>query len=541
MLTQVLKNKVADLWDKFWSGGISNPLNAIEQITYLLFMKQLDETDKRKISNADFLNEKYISIFSGKYFPPGVDEKDEKNAVDKETLRWSHWTRMPGDKMLLHVQSKVFPFIKQLDDSAESKENSDNKNEKEIRVSFFTKHMANAAFLIPSGRMLTEATKTINEIYAELEKENRFIDAQGDFYEYLLDSLRQAGRNGQFRTPTHVIELIVELVQPQLGNRIADPASGTAGFLLGAYKYLITQFTSDTYKQADDNGFIRGTLADKLVNEKAKTLLNEETFFGFDIDPTMIRIGLMNLMMHGITQPKIDYKDTLSKNYNEDNAYDIVMANPPFTGNIDKGDLNETFTVSTTKSELLFVERIYKMLRMGGTAGVVVPQGVLFGSGKAFKDIRRILIDKCELKAVISMPSGVFKPYAGVATAILIFTKGGETNNVWFYDMKSDGWSLDDKRTPLLNQDGSRDFGDLHLIIDTYKKRNPKKESDRTKQHFFVPKTEIEENDYDLSFSNYKVEVYVEVKYDEPKDILARISLKEDDIIKGINELKEVL
>ncbi len=525
MLTQSLKNKVASLWDKFWSGGISNPLNAIEQITYLLFMKQLDETDKRKVSNADFLNEKYTSLFSGIYFPPGADDRDDKNGVDKETLRWTYFTRMPSDEMLLHVQSKVFPFIKQLDSIN----------------SFFTKHMANAAFLIPSGRMLTEATKTIDEIYSELEKENRFIDAQGDFYEYLLESLRQAGKNGQFRTPTHLIELIVELVAPQLGNRIADPASGTAGFLLGAYKYMLTQFTSDTYKQKDDNGFIRGTLADKLVDENAKKILNEETFFGFDIDPTMIRIGLMNLMMHGITQPKIDYKDTLSKNYNEDNMYDIVMANPPFTGSIDTGDLNETFTVSTTKSELLFVERIYKMLRMGGTAGVVVPQGVLFGSGKAFKEIRKIIIEKCELKAVISMPSGVFKPYAGVATAILIFTKGGETNDVWFYDMKSDGWSLDDKRSPLFKTDGNRDYGDLHIIIETYRNRNAKKGNDRTKQHFFVPKKEIEENDFDLSLSKYKTEIYDEIKYNEPKDILKKLSDIEDNIALGINELKVVI
>jgi type I restriction enzyme M protein len=531
MLTQSIKNKVAALWDKFWSGGIANPLNAIEQITYLLFMKQLDETDKRMVSNADFLGEKYSSLFSGKFYPPGVDDKDSKNAVDKESLRWSYWTKMPGEEMLLHVQSKVFPFIKQLE--------NDN--------SFFTKHMANAAFLIPSGRMLTESTKTIDDIYSELEKENRFIDAQGDFYEYLLDSLRQAGRNGQFRTPTHVIELIVELVQPQLGNRIADPASGTAGFLLGAYKYLITQFTSEKYRQPDDNGFIRGTLADMLVDDKAKKILNEATFFGFDIDPTMIRIGLMNLMMHGITQPKIDYKDTLSKNYNEDNAYDIVMANPPFTGNIDKGDLNETFSVATTKSELLFIERIYKMLRMGGTAGVVVPQGVLFGSSKAFREIRKLLIDKCELKTVISMPSGVFKPYAGVATAILIFTKGGETKNVWFYEMLSDGWTLDDKRSPIVTPRGKRDYGDLHTIIEAFNKRNTKKETDRKKQHFFVSKKELEDNNYDLSFSKYKEEVYEEVKYEEPKMLLEKLIGKdgkggiENQIITSLRELQSYI
>ena len=524
MLTPSIKSKVAALWDKFWSGGISNPLNAIEQITYLLFMKQLDENDKRKVSNADFLNENYTSIFSGKFFPPGLDEKDDKNAVDKETLRWSYFTRMPSDDMLLQVQSRVFPFVKQLNGSN----------------THFTKHMANAAFLIPSGRMLTEATKTIDEIYAELEQENRFIDAQGDFYEYLLEALKSAGKNGQFRTPTHVIELIVELVEPKLGNRIADPACGTAGFLLASYKYLITQFTSDTYKELDDNGFMRGTLADKLVDDKAKQLLNEETFFGYDIDPTMIRIGLMNLMMHGITMPKIDYKDTLSKNYNEDNYYDIVVANPPFTGNIDKGDLNESFSVSTTKSELLFVERIFKMLRMGGTAGVVIPQGVLFGSGNAFKQVRQILLDKCELKAVISMPSGVFKPYAGVATAILVFTKGGETNNVWFYDMQSDGYSLDDKRNPLTDSNDNRDYGDLHVIIENYRKRNKINESNRTLQHFFVSKAEIIDNEYDLSINKYKKEVYKEVIYDAPKVIIEKLEDIEKNILVELRVLKEL-
>jgi len=280
-------------------------------------------------------------------------------------------------------------------------------------------------------------------------------------------------------------------------------------------------------------------LADKLVDENMKTMLETDTFFGFDIDPTMIRIGLMNLMMHGITQPKIDYKDTLSKNYNEDNAYNIVLANPPFTGNIDKGDLNETFTVSTTKSELLFVERIYKMLRMGGTAGVVVPQGVLFGSGKAFIEIRKILIEKCELKAVIAMPSGVFKPYAGVATAILIFTKGGETNDVWFYEMKSDGRSLDDKRTELTLSSGERDFGDMHTIIAEYNKK--KKNTDRALTHFVVSKSEIIENEYDLSISKYKKEVYNEVPFEEPKDILDKLSSLESAIIAGIDELKTII
>lgn len=522
MLTQSLKNKVQSLWDKFWSGGISNPLTAIEQITYLLFMKQLDEMDMKKQGDAEFLGETYTSIFSGKFFPAGLDRTDDKNAVEKETLRWTSFRRLPAEEMFVHVQTKVFPFIKEL--------NGTN--------SYFTKHMSTAVFLIPKASMLVEGVKTIDEIYDDLRQENRFIDAQGDIYEHLLNELKTAGKNGQFRTPTHIIELIVELVSPELGQRIADPACGTAGFLLGAYKYIITQFTSPEHCIPDENGFIRGTLADKLVDDKMKKLLDEETFYGFDIDPTMIRIGLMNLMMHGISQPKIDYKDTLSKSYNEDGLYDIVLANPPFTGSIDKGDLNESFTINTTKSELLFVERIYKMLRMGGTAGMVVPQGVLFGSGKAFMDIRKLLIDKCELKAVISMPSGVFRPYAGVASAILIFTKGGETNNVWFYEMKGDGWSLDDKRNPIYKPNNFRDFGDLHLIIEEFRKQT--KNTDRTKQHFVVPKQEIIENDYELSVNKYKIEIYDEIQYDEPRDILSRLSELEKDIQTGIKELEEI-
>ena len=276
-------------------------------------------------------------------------------------------------------------------------------------------------------------------------------------------------------------------------------------------------------------------MADKLVDDNSKDLLGQETFFGFDIDPSMIRIGLMNLMMHGISQPKIDYKDTLSKNYNEDDAYHLVLANPPFTGNIDKGDLNETFSISTTKSELLFVERIYKMLRMGGTAGVVIPQGVLFGSGKAFVETRKILIEKCELKAVIAMPSGVFKPYAGVSTAILIFTKGGDTDKVWFYQMDNDGYSLDDKRNKT-------EQSDLQDIIAQYRSRSTVEDNNtRESKHFHITKQEIIENEYDLSLSKYKQEVYEEVQYEKPELIFAKLEAIEANIMKGIAELKGLI
>jgi type I restriction enzyme M protein len=483
-------------------------------------MKQLDENDSSQRRKAQLKGEKYKSVFDGIYYPPGV-ERIKKNAIKKNDLRWSNANRGSSEEIFRKMQTQIFPFIKELGKTDSS----------------FAKHMANAVFLIPKASLLKEAMDTIDELYKQIKTEDRFIDTQGDVYEYLLSQLSQAGKNGQFRTPTHIIELMVELVRPKLGNRIADPACGTAGFLLAALKYMITQFTSDAYISQDDNGFKRGSMADKLVSA-AKEQIQKDTFYGFDIDPTMIRLGLMNLMMHGIENPKIDYADTLSKHYNEDGHYHVVLANPPFTGSLDKGEINTTFTLDTRKTELLFIERIYKMLDTNGTAGVIVPQGVLFGTGKAFVDARKILVDHCELKAVITMPSGVFKPYAGVATAILIFTKAGTTKNVWFYEMKNDGRSLDDKRNELYKPNGDRDYGDLINIIDEFKKK--KKNIDRTQQHFIIPKEEIAENDYDLSLSKYKIEVYPEVQYDKPKDILTRLSSIEVGIMKGIEELKEI-
>lgn len=519
-----LKSQIDQLWNKFWSGGISNPLTAIEQITYLLFMKRLDELDHKRQADAEFTGEKYTSRFKGKWIPPEYrnQEDPEKFAIDKITLRWSEFTRMSADDMLTHVQSKVFPFLK------------DMKGE----VSRFTHHMSNAVFIIPKPALLVEAVKTIDEIFRimerdSLEKGQAFQDIQGDVYEMLLSEIASAGKNGQFRTPRHIIKLMAELVQPQLGHRIVDPACGTAGFLLGAHQFIVTQLalkagTKDL--KPDEDGFVRTSVAAGLT-EKAQAILSQK-LIGFDIDSTMVRLGLMNLMMHGIEEPMIDYKDTLSKNFNQEGAYDIVMANPPFTGSIDKGDLNENLIIDTTKSELLFVANIYRLLNKGGTACVIVPQGVLFGSGNAFKSLRQLLVDRCELKAVIAMPSGVFKPYAGVSTAILLFTKiyGPEekftkpaTQHVWFYNMESDGYSLDDKRN---KQAG---FGDLQEIVTLFRARKPNAESDRRQKHFFVPykgkdgETGIVDEDYDLSFSRYKIDVFEEVEYEAPSVILDRL------------------
>jgi type I restriction enzyme M protein len=491
----------------------------------LLFIKQLDENDTTEKRNAEFSGDTYQSIFTGIYFPPGVDKNVPSNGIDKETLRWNEVNRGPTDVIFQTMQNKVFPFIKELGEAGSS----------------FAKHMQNAVFLIPKPSLLKEAMDTIDELYNQIKAEDRFIDTQGDVYEYLLSQLSQAGKNGQFRTPTHIIEMMVELVEPKLGEKIADPACGSAGFLLASLKYIISQYTSPENVKMDENGFMRGTMADKLVTDSAKEALQKDTFYGFDIDPTMIRLGLMNLMMHGIKNPKIDYTDTLSKYYPEENEYRKVLANPPFTGSIDKGELHPGFTINTTKSELLFLERIYKMLAMGGTAAVVVPQGVLFGSGQAFKDIRKLIIENCELQAVISMPSGVFKPYAGVATAILIFTKGGETNHIWFYEMLSDGKSLDDKRNNLSLPDGSRDFGDLHKIVTAYNQKDPNAETDRKAQHFFIPKYEIVESGYDLSYSKYKTEDYTEIVYEKPNLIFEKLELLENEIQTGLAELKNMM
>lgn len=515
-----LKSKIDQLWNKFWSGGISNPLTAIEQITYLLFMKRLDEWDQKRQADAEWTDEEYTSRFEGTWIPP--EERNwpvaEQRPINKRTLRWSEFKRMQAEEMLQHVQGKVFPFLKDLN-GAESN---------------FTHHMKNAVFIIPKPALLVEAVKTIDDIFAVMEKDSQengqaFQDIQGDVYEMLLSEIATAGKNGQFRTPRHIIKLMADLVQPQLGHRIIDPACGTGGFLLGAYQYIVTQLAINAGTKnlvPDEDGFIRTSVA-ATFDEKRQFVL-QESLYGYDIDATMVRLGLMNLMMHGIDEPNIDYQDTLSKSYNEESAYDIVLANPPFTGSIDKGDINETLQLATTKTELLFVENIYRLLKKGGTACVIVPQGVLFGSGKAFRDLRQTLVERCDLKAVITLPSGVFKPYAGVSTAILLFTKvwGAKdkitqpaTEHVWFYEMAADGYSLDDKRT---KQEG---YGDLQDIITKYHNRNAGTDTDRTAKYFMVPYSEItnEKNNFDLSLSCYNEDVFEEVNYDAPGVILGRL------------------
>jgi type I restriction enzyme M protein len=547
-----LKSLINSLWNTLWSGGISNPLSAIEQITYLLFMKRLDDMESKREGDATFTGEAYKSRFSGTYIPY-VDESkyqitdggtfqheeqaqanmaliEAKKPRPREELRWSQFKRIaPTDKMLEHVRYNVFPFIKTLNGG----------------ISPFTKHMANAVFIIEKPTLLFEAINKIEEIFVEIEKDadkggHTFQDIQGDVYEMLLSEIAQAGKNGQFRTPRHIIKLMAELVEPQLGNKIADQACGTAGFLLGAYQYILTDLVRNNDKEKlekDEDGFERGVFS-AVLNEDTKKIL-EESFYGYDIDVTMVRLALMNLMMHGIDNPQIDFKDSLSKSYNEAGQYDIVLANPPFTGKIDRGDVNTSLRIDSPASELLFLDRISSMLRAGGKAAVIIPEGVLFGSSNAQKQTREILLKDNQLEAVISLPSGAFKPYTGVKTAILVFTKVEEnsktwhTEKVWFYELKSDGYSLDDNRRRL----NDLPLPEAKLAFDS---RNRTKTVNR-KSYFFVPILEIQGNDLDLSYNRYKEYEYVEQKYDPPKEILAKLMALEKEILKDMEELNGLI
>ncbi len=546
----VLKSKINSLWNTLWGGGISNPLTAIEQITYLLFMKRLDELEAKRAGDAEFMGEKYTSRFSGEYIPY-VDEslyqfndkmsdkekkileekiKEAKKPRPKEELRWSSFKRItPTDKMLQHIVHNVFPFIKKLNGN----------------TSPFTKYMENANFEIRKPTLLFEAINKIDEIFEEIYKDadeggHTIQDIQGDVYEMLLSEIATAGKNGQFRTPRHIIKLMAEILEPQLGDQIADPACGTGGFLLGAYQYILTDLARKKDKQKlakDEDGFERATYSSVLTKKVKEEL--DQCFHGYDIDITMVRLGLMNLMMHGIDNPKIDYKDTLSKAYNEEALYDIVLANPPFTGKVDKGDINPSLRVGSTSTELLFLDRISSMLRVGGKAAVIIPEGVLFGSSKAQKATREILLKDNQLEAVISLPSGAFKPYTGVKTAILVFTKVKQkstvwnTQKVWFYELQSDGYSLDDNRRRLKD-------APLPEVKIAYENREKEKIENR-KTHFFVPIEEIQENGLDLSYNRYKEYEYVEQKYDPPKEILEKLMSLEKEILSEMEELNGLI
>ena len=494
MLDAELKSKVNKLWDKFWSGGIANPIVAIEQMSYLIFMKRLEDEDNKREQNAQLSNLKYRSLFEGK----------EKN-------KWSVWTKMPADNILCYVRDQVFPFLRAI-----GSENS-----------VYQQYMKDAVFVIPTPSLLIESVKLINEMH--IKEQNS--DTKGDIYEYLLSELTTAGKNGQFRTPRHIIKMMIELVNPQIGENVCDPACGTAGFLIATLEHILKNNTSKERIKVDDEGNEYNFFGDKLTNVQWQ-VLEKETLQGFDIDQTMVRIALMNMMMHGIDNPKVYQMNTLSKRFDQYSYYDVILANPPFKGSIDESDLSASFIVHTKKTELLFLELMYNLLSNGGRCAVIVPEGVLFGNSNAHKNIKKLLLEECRLDAVISMPSGVFKPYAGVSTGILVFTKGEPTEKVWFYEMESDGFTLDDKRTKL---DGK---GDISDIINKFKKRKKDKYENRTSKCFFVPIEEIREKDYDLSVSKYKEFKYEQIEYEKPEIIKEKITKIENEIINALNTLE---
>ena len=484
-----VKSKIDSIWNKFWSGGIANPLNAIEQITALIFLKMLSQKDNQKIAQSSFTGENYISIF-----------EDDKNA------KWDNFKELNSESMLNTVRDEAFPFIKKYNEGSE-----------------FNKALKDLAFIITKPSLLSESVEALEEVFNILEEDdNGFMDSLGDMYEYLLSEISSSGKNGQFRTPRHIIKMITELVNPQIGERVFDPSCGTAGFLVSAYTHMLQPYT-------EENGRLGANLTDKNLWDK----LSNDTFFGNDSDISMIRISMMNMMLHDIENPHIKQADTLSKRYAEKDKYQVVLANPPFKGSIDKEDKSEDFSISSTKTELLFVDLISRVLDVGGRSGVIIPDGVLFGSSKAHKSLRKNLLEKNELKAIISMPSGVFKPYAGVSTAVLVFVKGGSTEKVWFYDMEADGYSLDDKR----NRQEKNDIPD---ILYQYINKD-RKEYKNTKKHFFVDVKEIVENDYDLSINRYKTIEYEEIEYSPTEDILGDIEKLSKCIGSDLKDLKKLL
>ena len=484
MITGELRSKVDKIWETFWTGGITNPLEVIEQFTYLLFIKGLDDKETMHESDAELFGIPFEGTFPS----------------DKQYLRWSKFKNLEAEEMYKIVSDEVFPFIKNLHSDGDSA---------------YAKYMGDAIFKIPTPLMLSKIVDGIDTIEMERDK-----DTKGDLYEYLLSKVATAGTNGQFRTPRHIIDMIVKLMKPTPEDKIVDPAAGSAGFLVSAQQYL-----------RDNHG-------DLFFVESLKNHFNNDMFYGFDMDRTMLRIGAMNMMLHGVDNPNIEYKDSLSEVNTDKDKFTLVLANPPFKGSLDYEAVSADLlkTTKTKKTELLFLALFLRILKTGGRCACIVPDGVLFGSTKGHKDIRKEIVENNKLEAIISMPSGVFKPYAGVSTGIMIFTKTGTggTDKVWFYDMKADGYSLDDKRNPV-------DDNDIDDIVERFANLDKEVDRKRTEQSFFVDVEEIRENNYDLSINKYKEIEYEEVVYDEPCVILGRIKKLEDEITKGLEELERML
>lgn len=495
MVTGELKNKIDSLWEMFWTGGLTNPLDVIEQMTYLMFIHDLDDSDNIRAKEAAMLGLPYQSIFT-------KDVRIGDRTIDGSQLKWSVFHDFPAARMYTVMQEWVFPFIKNL---------HGDKN------SAYSKYMNDAIFKLPTPLMLEKVVTAMDGIYEQMAQ-LKAADTRGDVYEYLLSKLSTAGVNGQFRTPRHIIRMMVDLMEPKADELVCDPACGTSGFLVAVSDYL-----KENRKQ------------EVFFNRRNKEHYMNHMFHGYDMDRTMLRIGAMNMMTHGVENPVIEYRDSLSDQNPDREQYSLILANPPFKGSLDYDIVSTDLlrVCKTKKTELLFLTLFLRMLKVGGRCACIVPDGVLFGSSTAHKAIRKELIENNRLEAVISMPSGVFKPYAGVSTAVLIFTKTGHggTDKVWFYDMKADGLSLDDKRTPVADND-------IPDIIARFHDLAGEADRKRTEQSFFVLKQEIMDNGYDLSINKYKKTEYKPVEYPSTQEILAEIKELEAQITAGLKELE---
>ena len=510
MVTGAIRNKVDKIWTDIWAGGITNPLTVIEQLTYLMFIRSLDE---KEMENEAFEIEGGVKM--DKIFP--------QSAIG-QSMRWSKFKNNDPRDIYAIMSQRIFPAIKALknghlpdfNEQGEMIEIADEIGNATQENTAFARYMEDAMFLIPTPQVLQKIITGLDDLY---EHDIADLDMQGDLYEYMLGKLATAGQNGQFRTPKHIREMMVELIQPTPDDTICDPACGTAGFLVSSAE------------------FIRKHYEDEMTAEQWEHFAGK-AFTGFDTDRTMLRISAMNLMLHSISNPDIDYRDSVSKQNEISDRYTVCLANPPFKGTVDAESINDNLkaVTNTKKTELLFLALFLRMLKKGGQCACIVPDGVLFGSSKAHKSIREELVENHQLRAVISMPSGVFKPYAGVSTAILVFTKtgAGGTDKVWFYDMKADGFTLDDKSSEISDND-------IPDIIERFRHLEEEENRERTEQSFFVPKQEIVDNGYDLSINKYKKAEYIPVEYPPTSEILDKLDELEREITAGLKELREML
>ncbi|GAB5407320.1 MAG: class I SAM-dependent DNA methyltransferase [Aureliella sp.] len=544
MITGQLRSRIDKLWEEFWTGGVTNPLTVIEQISFLMFARLLDMRESTEEKKFDRINRGKNKTFPGVFFTPKTQH-----------MRWSQFKHQGGEEMLKIIRDELFPHFRELslkpeaskaDGDKEEKGKKGDGKEEDKSKNTFAEYMKDATLMIQKPSLLVSAVTMIDELPLAQG------DTKGDLYEYLLSKLTTAGINGQFRTPRHIIRLMVDLIikgneEEAITWSVADPAAGTGGFLVGFMEALREHFTSEDGKVVEEvDGKEEVTYTGDKILPHQWDHIQDGMFHGFDFDVTMLRIAAMNLMLHGVDTPDIHYQDTLSNNFPEkfpklaSDGFDLILANPPFKGSLDYSDVHSSLTgkVKTKKTELLFLVLILRMLKQGGRCGVVVPDGVLFGSSKAHKSLRQMLVENHQLEAIVKLPSGVFKPYAGVSTAILFFTKDGQTNDVWFYDVEADGFSLDDKRDPV----EENDLPDVREQWATYLSGDQNEQfADRTAKAFVVPKEEIAENGYDLSINRYKEIVHEEIHYDPPKVILGRLKGLEKEIANDLDELEAML